>query len=62
MAFIFTMLVRAIVIIVVLVASWFIVSFLLTFFGTFLNVPAMANVGKSMRERFVKAAQSLLKF
>ena len=62
MAFIFTMLLRAIVIIVVLVASWFIISFLLTFFGTFFNVPAMVNIGKAMRERFMKALNSLLKF
>ena len=62
MAFIFTMLLRAIVIIVVLVASWFVASFLLTFFGTFFNVPAMVNIGKAMRDRFMKAANSLLKF
>lgn len=62
MAFIFTMLLRAIIIIVVLVASWFVASFLLTFFGTFFNVPAMVNLGHKMRERFIKAANSLLKF
>lgn len=62
MAFIFTMLVRAIVITIVLIASWFIVSFLLTFFGTFFNVPTMVDLGHKMRERFIKAANSLLKF
>lgn len=62
MAFIFTMLLRAIVIIVVLVASWFIISFLLTFFGSFFNIPAFTSIGKEMRDRFMKAANSLLKF
>ena len=62
MAFILTMLIRAIMIIVVLVASWFIVSFLLTFFGSFLNIPTFTNIGKGMRDRFIKAANSLLKF
>lgn len=62
MAFIFTMLIRAIVITIMLVASWFVASFLLTFFGTFFNVPAMVNIGKGMRDRFIKAANSLLKF
>lgn len=62
MAFIFTMLVRAIIITIMLVASWFVASFLLTFFGTFFNVPAMVNIGKGMRDRFMKAANSLLKF
>lgn len=59
MAFIFTMLVRAIVITIVLIASWFIVSFLLTFFGTFFNVPAMVNLGQKMRDRFKKALNSI---
>ena len=62
MAFIFTMLIRAIVITIMLVLSWFVASFLLTFFGTFFNVPAMVNIGKGMRERFMKALNSLLKF
>jgi len=62
MAFIFTMLVRAIIITIMLVASWFVASFLLTFFGTFFNVPAMVNIGKAMRERFMKALNSLFKF
>lgn len=62
MAFIFTMLLRAIVITVVLIASWFIISFLLTFFGTFFNAPAVVNLGHSMRERFMKALNSLFKF
>lgn len=62
MAFIFTMLIRAIIITIMLVASWFIVSFLLTFFGSFFNIPAFTNIGKGMRDRFIKAANSLLKF
>lgn len=62
MAFIFTMLVRAIIITIMLVASWFIISFLLTFFGSFFNIPTFTNIGKAMRERFMKAANSLLKF
>lgn len=62
MAFIFTMLIRAIVITIMLVASWFVASFLLTFLGTFFNVPAMVNIGKAMRERFMKALNSLFKF
>lgn len=62
MAFIFTMLIRAIIITIMLVVSWFVASFLLTFFGTFFNVPVMVNIGKAMRERFMKALNSLFKF
>ena len=55
MAFILTMLARAIVFIVVFVVSWFIVSFLLTFLGNFFNIPIFVKIGKGMRSRFSKA-------
>lgn len=55
MAFMITMLVRAIIFIVVLIVSCFIVSFLLTFLGNLFNIPIFVKIGESIRSRFFKA-------
>lgn len=61
MAFMITMLVRAIIFIVVLIVSCFIVSFLLTFLGNLFNIPIFVKIGESIRLRFFKAVNKSFK-
>lgn len=55
MAFMITMLVRAIIFIVVLIVSCFIASFVLTFLGNLFNIPIFVKIGEGIRSRFFKA-------
>lgn len=55
MAFMITMLVRAIIFIIVLIVSCFIASFLLTFLGNLFNIPIFVKIGEGIRSRFFKA-------